>query len=144
MGPPLQRRFAACSRDYGGARVSDAAFCVGQVAVVSPAVWVVPYVFGNQLVFMAVADDVFIVVSLPKPFVEWRPSVVLYAMYVFVGCHGFQPLHSGVDSVCMFLLRDLPNAMYVVGHYCHFMACDVDEFLFGFSYPFGDHCACVV
>jgi hypothetical protein len=41
-----------------------------------------------------VADDVFVVVALPQASLKRRPSRVFYHTDVFVGGHGFEPLHN--------------------------------------------------
>ena len=57
-----------------------------------PIGWVVVNVVPYRLVSPFVADDVFIVITLPETFVKWRPFAILDAVPVFGGGDGFDPL----------------------------------------------------
>jgi hypothetical protein len=58
-----------------------------------PAQGILSDVLTNAVQEGIVADDVFIIIALPQPTAEWRPSGLFDAADIFIGGHRFEPLN---------------------------------------------------
>ncbi len=64
------------------------------ILIFGPLRWIVHNVLAGGVQFPFVADDMFVVVALPNPALKGHPTKLLDATDVFIGGHGFEPLHN--------------------------------------------------